>query len=117
MSRDVVGVLESFAEFAKTAAPECEKYMLFVKRYAYMFLRLYLGKIMDKMGSKPEIESARYRKDLRRQLRRVAGAARKSPGLFRGINISFRNRVALWLFAHGCVESAARALVFKDAKI
>jgi len=57
VSGDVAGVLESFAEFAKTAAPEGEKYTLFIKRYAYMFLRLYWKKPSIKRG--PTLEGNR----------------------------------------------------------
>ncbi|MDR1826415.1 MAG: glycosyltransferase family 2 protein [Rickettsiales bacterium] len=121
VSGDVIGVMNSFAAFVKTPDNGGEKYAAFVKKYAYMFLRLYIGNVMRKIQSRPGKMYAQYRKDLWRQLRTVARAVRKllPTGSFNGINITFGHRVALCLFALGFIKSAggAIALVFTDAKI
>ncbi|MCL2338878.1 MAG: glycosyltransferase family 2 protein [Proteobacteria bacterium] len=114
VSRDVIAVLDSIA--ANMSAYD-EDYEKFVKRYAYMFLRLWIGSILRKL-KKPGTDRM-YRRRLRHQMKSMARTVRRIArvGVFGGINISLKNRIALFLFGRGCVMRAGKTLAFKDGKI
>jgi len=114
VSKDVIKVLESIA----ANFPKFDKdYAKFVKRYAYMFLRLWIGSILRKMNQ-PNADRA-YRRRLGRQMRSMAKCVRHimKAGVFNGIRISSKNKIALILFGIGFTKPAGKVLAFKDGKI
>ncbi|MDR2685325.1 MAG: glycosyltransferase [Rickettsiales bacterium] len=113
VSKDVIAVLNSIADNVPNYSDD---YAKFVKRYAYMFLRLWIESIFRKMKK----DKARaYQKGLRHQMHKVAKCVRRirRAGVFRDMNISLRHRIALFMFGLGFVKSAGRALAFEKHRI
>jgi len=114
VSKNIAVVLESIAA---TALDYDDNYMRFVKRYAYVFLRLWLGSMVRKIkkasGNRPE------QRKLRVQMKFMSKCVRRilKTGVFHGINVSAKHMLALRLFGWGFILSSANMLMYKDGKI
>jgi glycosyltransferase involved in cell wall biosynthesis len=115
VSKDVVGVLNSIAGYVNDI--ENREYKMFVKRYAFMFIRLYCGAIFKKLDLRKGDKV--YKNRILHQLKKVAKTMRRvmKRGIFKDMRMVISSRIALCFFTHGFVKTGGKMLVFKDAAV
>ncbi|MDR2685846.1 MAG: glycosyltransferase family 2 protein [Rickettsiales bacterium] len=114
ISNDVVMAMNSLLHFMLGNQGKIHaKYIRFLKKYCFEFMRLYIMKIKDKLH---ECHDKARRKKLKIMLLNVAEFVRAAhpTGLFRNLGIKKREKFGMWLFGQGFVITGAKLLARVD---